>query len=275
MRIRETASLLTVALCLVVPCGAQSDCTGKPQVLVLGTYHMANPGHDMYNLQVDDVRAPRRQQELQQVAAILAEYAPTKIALEADPANKKVPAAFQDYLAGKHELSPNEIEQIGFRLAKQLGHNQLYPVDVEGDFPIQRVMNYAKAKDRSAELQKILDSIRDTVSKQDAYIKSHTVLESLLYMNSPPNIAAENSFYMQVVRFGEDGDYAGPDLLTAWYARNIRIYSNIVKLIASPSDRILVIYGAGHLGWLQEDVKMDPGLCLRTLAEFAAKRAGS
>ena len=167
-------------------------------------------------------------------------FKPTKIAIEADPDNKTIPAAFQDYLAGKHELSQNEIEQIGFRLAKQLGQKQLYPVDVEGEFPLQRVLNYAKAKDRSQELEQIMGSSGQSASEEEAYVKSHTVLQSLLHMNSPSSVAAENDFYMQVASFGEDGDYAGPDLLADWYTRNIRIHSNILKLITSPSDRILV-----------------------------------
>lgn len=251
---------------------SQSACAGKPQVMVLGTYHMANPGRDVYNMQVDDVRAPKRQQELAEVADVLARFQPTKIAIEADPDNKTVPVAFQDYVAGKHDLSRNEVEQIGFRLAKQLGHKKVYPVDVEGDFPMQRVMDYAKAKDRSPELEKLMASMGQTVTEEDAYIKGHTVLDSLLYMNSPSSVAAGNDFYMQMASFGEDGDYAGPDLLAAWYARNIRIYNNIVKLIAAPGDRVLVLYGAGHLGWLQENAKMDSHLCLRTLAEFVPKK---
>ncbi len=248
---------------------AQQKCEGQPQILVLGTYHMASPGLDIYNMQVDDVRAPKRQQELAHLADVLASFHPTKIAIEADPDSKKVPAAYQDYLAGKHELTPNGIEQIGFRLGKQLGLKQLYPVDVDGDFPMQRVTNFAKAKGRSAELDKIFASAGQMVSQQDAYLKSHTVLEMLLYMNSSEHVAESNRFYTPLAAFGEPGDYAGPDLLTDWYGRNIRIYGNIVKLIDSPGERILVIYGAGHLAWLQEDTKMDPGLCLRTLAEFA------
>jgi hypothetical protein len=42
-------------------------------------------------------------------------------------------------------------------------------------------------------------------------------------------------------------------------------------LITSPDDRILVIYGAGHLGWLRQIVNGDPTIELRTLAEFATK----
>jgi len=268
----QRMGLLAILLCTSIGSLAQNACQGKAQILVLGTYHMANPGHDIYNMQVDDVRAPQRQQELAQVADVLAKFQPTKIAIEADPGNQKTAQGYEDYLAGKHELSRNEIEQIGFRLAKRLGHKQLHAVDVDGNFPIQHVMNFAKAKDRAAELQKLLDSIGQNVAEENAYIKDHTVLQSLLYMNSPESVAATNNFYMQVLTFGEDGDYAGPDLLAAWYTRNIRIYSNIVKLITSPGDRILVIYGSGHLGFLQEDVRMDSRVCLRTLADFATSR---
>ena len=48
---------------------AQSDV--RPEILVLGTYHMANPGHDVYNMQVDDVLAPKRQQEIAQISRSL------------------------------------------------------------------------------------------------------------------------------------------------------------------------------------------------------------
>jgi hypothetical protein len=32
----------------------------RAEVLVLGVYHMANPGHDIFNMQADDVLAPKR-----------------------------------------------------------------------------------------------------------------------------------------------------------------------------------------------------------------------
>jgi hypothetical protein len=42
-------------------------------------------------------------------------------------------------------LSRNEIDQIGYRLAKELAHRAVYPVDKNGGFPWQRLLNYAKA----------------------------------------------------------------------------------------------------------------------------------
>lgn len=40
-------------------------------------------------------------------------------------------------------------------------------------------------------------------------------------------------------------------------------------LLDSPNERVLVIFGAGHLGWLRHNVARDRSLRLRKLAEFA------
>jgi hypothetical protein len=40
--------------------------------------------------------------------------------------------------------------------------------------------------------------------------------------------------------------------------------------ILEPGDRVLVIFGAGHLGLLRQAVETDPTLTLRTLEEFVS-----
>src|ERR1035438_8610935 len=67
MSFRPVVRIITILLCSAVGSWAQNACAGKPQVMVLGTYHMANPGRDIYNMQADDVRSPKRQQELAQL----------------------------------------------------------------------------------------------------------------------------------------------------------------------------------------------------------------
>lgn len=49
----------------------------------------------------------------------------------------------------------------------------------------------------------------------------------------------------------------------------MRIHTNVTRLIESPSERVLVVYGSGHLGWLQHSFGSNPNLRLRKLAEFA------
>jgi hypothetical protein len=75
--------------------------------------------------------------------------------------------------------------------------------------------------------------------------------------------------------FGEPYEYAGPDLIARWFERNLRIYGNIRALATTPSDRILVIYGAGHLGWLRQMVDDDGWVQLRTLSQLLGSRPGS
>ncbi len=266
---------LALALGAVLPALAQQPPAAEPaaparaEVLVLGTYHMANPGRDVFNMQADNVLAPKRQAEIAEVVATLRKFQPTKVAVEAGFGDDRVPKRYADYLAGKHELSRDETEQIGFRLAKELGHPTVYPVDVDGDFPFQRVVNWAKASGRAQELDAMMGEIGGMVEAQGAYLASHTVLETLLYMNSDEKVREAVGFYYRQARFGEPGDYAGADLVSEWFRRNMRIYTHVVQLADSPSERVLVIFGAGHLGWLQHDFASNPNLRLRKLAELA------
>src|SRR3989449_4952452 len=85
----------------------------RAEVLVLGVYHMANPGRDIFNMQADDVLSPKRQQEIAELAAVLKRFQPTKIAVEATYGEDVVPKRYADYLAGRSPLSRNEVQQIG------------------------------------------------------------------------------------------------------------------------------------------------------------------
>src|SRR5207245_4989523 len=138
----------------------------------------ANPGRDIFNTQADDVLVPKRQQEIAELAAVLKKFQPTKIAVEADYGSEAVPKRYAEYLAGKHDLTRNEIEQIGFRLAKDFGHTTIYPVDADGDFPFQRVIDYAKATGQSAKLEAHMKEIGEMVKAQSEFLKSHTELQT-------------------------------------------------------------------------------------------------
>ena len=251
-----------------LPASQQSPATNRAEVLVLGVYHMANPGSDIFNMQVDDVLQPKRQAEIAQVISTLKRFNPTKIAVERSPGDSHLSKNYSEYLAGTHELTPNEIEQIGFRLAKELGHKTVYGVDADGELPYPRLVKYAQATDRSRELEALMNEIGVMVKAQDSYLASHTILDTLLYMNSDDKVAEDMGFYYRQAHFGEPGDWAGADLVSDWFRRNIRIYSNVVQLAETPNERILVIFGAGHLGWLLGSFSNDPTLRLRKLAEF-------
>lgn len=265
MQVAKLAAALVLAAGIAGAAHAQQE---KAEILVLGSYHMDNPGLDIFNQKADDVLTPKRQQEIAQLMDVLKKFQPTKIAIEATVDSDRRPKQYAEYLEGKRELTRNEIEQIGFRLARILGHETIYPVDVDGEFPYPRLVGYGKANGRSKDLDALMAEIGEMVKAQDAYLASHTVLETLVFMNSDEHAARDLGFYYRQAAIGQPWDWAGADLVAEWYKRNIRIYSNIVGLVDSPRERILVLYGAGHLGWLQQDIANNPSLRLRMLAEF-------
>jgi hypothetical protein len=268
MRTMTTVVVLTLCGFAARPARAR-QAPARVEVFVLGVYHMANPGHDIFNLQVDDVLAPQRQAEIMQVMGVLQKFQPTKIALERNAGDKRIVADYADYLAGKHELTRNEIEQLGFRLAKALGHSTVYPVDADGDFPYPRLVKFAKATGRSAELDSIMGGFGATAKAQDSLLARGTILGTLRYMNSDDVSAQNVQLYYRLAHFGEPSDWAGADLLADWFRRNLRIFSNVAQLADRPSERLLVIIGAGHLPWLQLAFGSDPTFRVRKLAEFA------
>jgi len=247
------------------------DPSARAEVLVLGVYHMANPGKDIYNMQADDVLAPKRQAEIAELAETLKRFHPTKIAVERDAPDSRIGKDYADYVAGNHELTRNEIEQVGFRLAKELGHKTVYPADADGDFPYQRVVDYGKATGRSAQLDAIMAVFGSRTKAEGEYLATHTVLETLLYMNAEERVREEVGLYYRMAHFGEPGDWAGADLLADWSRRNLRIFSNVTALVDSSQERVLVIFGSGHLGWLRAAISSDPTLRLRTLGELAGR----
>jgi len=136
---RVTAMALAIVALRVAPAVAQAQAGGSPTsaacgdgrspIMILGMYHMANPGLDAVNVDADDVLLPRRQAEIQHVVNHLASFRPTIIAVEAPYRSTAVPDQYRRYVAGTYALSRNETEQIGFRLAKQLGLPGVTPID--------------------------------------------------------------------------------------------------------------------------------------------------
>jgi hypothetical protein len=239
------------------------------EVLVLGTYHMGNPGRDIFNLKADDVLAPKRQAEIREVLEALLRFRPTKIAVEADSDGPKI-KQYLDYLAGRYEPGRDERDQIGFRLGKELGLPRSTASTRRASFrfrPCRTTPRHTDAKGLESLMAKVGERTDEQVPG------SHSVLQMLLRTNSSHAVRRGLAGYALFAHFGEDYNYPGAGLLTAWYQRNMRIHTHLLNII-EPGDRVLVIYGSGHLGLLRQNVEADPTLKLRTIEEFAGRPAG-
>ncbi|MCE5233609.1 MAG: DUF5694 domain-containing protein [Mizugakiibacter sp.] len=246
------ALVVTLAAVALPARAAQADV----EVMIVGTYHMANPGRDLHNAHADDVLAPGRQRQLADVAAHLARFKPTRIAVEwpADVAK----ARYAAYLDGTLGDSRNEVAQLGFRLAKLAGAREVDGIDVDGEFPFEAVDAYAKAHGQQAILDDANAQVQGFVDAMQAKIDAGTVADVLRFLNDPARIAHDNAFYRETLLIGAGAQQPGVDLLTGWYKRNFAICANLVQR-AHAGDRVVVFYGSGHAFLLRQCVQEMPG----------------
>jgi hypothetical protein len=236
--------------------------TAGAQVLVIGTYHMNNPGLDAVNIKADDVLAPKRQSEIEQLAAQIAEFRPTKVAVEIPWGRDSVSnSLYRRYLAGSYSLDRTEMQQLGFRVARASRLPRIYGVDHDLDVNVAAVMVWALTHgqpDLASAAQSVSARL---VAEVDSVMKNATVGEIVRALNSARADSA-HGVYMAALRVGADTSYPGATMTARWYERNLKIASNVLRLIEAPSDRVLVVIGAAHGPILRELLERVPGVQL-------------
>ena len=255
-------SFLTfILLLLAMPATLFAQSSEKAHIMVLGTAHFGNPGQDVINITFPDVFQPKYQRQVGQVLDSLAQFHPTKVALEARPAYEpELDSMYQAYLQGTHELSRNERQQLGFRLGKRFEHPEVYAIDHDGEFPFRDVLKYARK--HQPEFIKYFKNVREKVkTSQDSLYSNATIREILRSKNSPENLSTQRNYYAQTAPVGADSTWVGADLVSKWHRRNIKIFGHLAR-ITEPGDRIIVIFGAGHAPLLRYFVESSKDMKL-------------
>jgi len=236
------------------------------EVLILGTYHFANPGRDQYNAEADNVLAPRRQAEIGDLIDRLAVFQPTIVAVEAEPGGT-VNARYAAWRRGEHELTANEREQIGFRLAGRFGLDHVTPVDADHPFMSEQEQALDDNDPHLAAINADIDRLgRGFTAENEARQRTHTIGEMLAWMNDAPTLDANSDFYLAytIRRWGADGSPGGAYTLGNWYTRNILIFQNLLKAVegSEGGERIVLVIGQGHAPILRDLVEASPWLTL-------------
>ncbi len=236
----------------------------KPTVMILGSHHLA--GWDGDN--IDDMRAPKRQRELQQLADQLAQFQPTKIAVEVDHLDSNRQQEYNAYLKDDFQLERHEVHQVGFRLAKMMGHPKIHCVDhfrnaaenpIFGRDPDDDLTDYYKfAKTHGQEhLLRLPSTKGKTTQDEDGTTQTEPEYEPIIDMyirlNQPERIHSNHQKYLRNARIGSDDQYPGANWMGYfWYPRNLKTYVNLTRITESADDRILLIIGAAHTFLIQQ-----------------------
>jgi len=245
-----------------------SPASGKTKVLTLGTFHFSFPNLDVRKVDASnqiDVLDPQYQKEIEDIVRRLARFKPTIVAIER-PRSKQATydSLYTSYLQGRHQLSRSEDEQIGFRLGKALGMKTLYCLDSWGRDYSETAKLFEQKN--SPEYKKFVSYFSANPDSSKMFLpaqifKTQGILAELRRMNNPDNLTRDlGNYLIGVFKYETAGnEYFGPDFVSGWwFDRNLRIFRNLQKIGARPTDRIVVIFGAGHMNLLNIFVNASP-----------------
>lgn len=234
-------------------------------VMVLGAYHLDNPGRDINNVKADDPLTPKRQDELESLASALAKFRPTAIAVEREIDDPSLmDPEFASFSPVMLREKKSERVQIAFRLADRLSLKRVYAIDETGGtsepdyFPFDKVASWASANGRQVEIDRLIAAAKAESKKVEQWQSAHSIGGVLRRMNEPARVVADHGVYYSLLGLGNTRQQPGSDLNAMWYLRNAKIFAKLMT-VAKPGDRILIVYGAGHGYWLRHFATTTPG----------------
>lgn len=264
--VRRMAVSALVPMSLAMPAVAsEPDASAPVEVMVLGTYHMANPGLDLANMKADDVLKPQRQKELEALSAALEEFHPTKIVVErvvTDP--KLIDPRYAEFSNADLAKNRDERVQIAYRLAKRMGMTTVYAIDEdpgEGEpdyFPFDKVVDWAKSNGAEPTLDAKMAEVKGEVARIEKLQSEGSIAYVLGNINRADRADQDQSWYYGVLALGDTEKQPGADLNAMWYLRNAKIFAKLMT-VTKPGDRVLIVYGSGHNYWLRHFAKTAPG----------------
>lgn len=232
--------------------------TQKPTLMIVGMPHLANPGRDIANTKVENVLTPRRQREIDALVDRLASFRPTHVAVEWERKDQaKLDQRYADYRAGRLKLSSDETDQIGLRLAAKLGLARVDAVDWNEEPPGKDsdydFAAWLKAHGRGVEWDTFQKTLQRQADAEGAFEQCHPVADWVRNLNDKAGSEKLAQPYFQIATFGDDENNPGAAWVGAWYARNLRIFANLLDVGGAPEDRTIAIFGAGHGPLLRAD----------------------
>ena len=276
--------ILALAIALAMPSIALAQTSASApepiQVMIVGTFHFDNPGRDLNNVTIDPVTTPTKQAELAAVAESLRRFHPTAVAVERIAADNAtlLDQRYPAFTSADLLTNADERAQIGYRLANLEGLTRVYAIDEQPDegerdyFPFDKVMAWATAHHREAELQALNAPVAAYVADLSARQKTETLGALLAETNRLDHpIHGNMDLYYGLLKFGDAVDQPGAELNSGWYERNAKIFAKLT-VTAKPGDRIVVVYGAGHAYWLRHFVQNTPGFVLIDSVPYLAGR---
>ncbi|MCB2406463.1 DUF5694 domain-containing protein [Hymenobacter lucidus] len=254
-----------------------TNAAGRPaDIWVLGCDHLAQLYKSSNPL--TDVLTPRRQAELARLNDQVQRFRPDAIMVEELPERQgRIDSLYQRYRQGQLVLDSlpdgrSEVYQLAFVLGKRLGLPRIYCVNAPGGTSqsiLHEGTNIELYRQATDQMRAGFNPVTDKLKRGEL-----TLGEYVGFINRPTTIQTLHTLVYRTAARVTDGTlkpdpmvdaafikphYVGAEFVSVLYNRDLKIYSNIVTTqLATPSTRILAIFGARHVGSLQGIFQTDP-----------------
>jgi hypothetical protein len=241
----------------------------RGSVLLLGTYDFPPA--------VFEDKASRL--ELDRIVEKLVEFRPTKIAVGV-PAWKqdKLDEYYRAYLDGTRKPGNSALDLIGLRVAEALTLSRVWAIDArEQDPPAVDPRAWAETHGQTDRLSSdIVGRYDEWYARERSYQATESIEDSLVWLNEARRLAkAHGRNLVGEFDVGEGEEYPGPDALTGWYQRHLRIFANLQRIAARDGDRVLVVIDAAHVPLLRHTIDASPRYDLVEVHEYLGTPQGA
>lgn len=165
-------------------------------------------------------------------------------------------------------MTASERHQLGFRMAATLGHERIYPINWnEGSGDLGLPFDFAR--EHQPELYRELTGERDGQPEDlQPDMSGVPIVDMLRELNDPHALEESHRIYLTLAQVGEGRNYVGIDWVKGWYQRNLIIFANLCRIATDPADRILVVYGSGHIPLLSQFIEDSGRFTLEPIAPY-------
>jgi len=218
--------------------------SNKIKVLNFGTAHL-NSTSDA-NSSMINLEDPKEKADLEKMVRKIAEFKPTVILLELEPKNNEyIKETFAEYkIDQKERLNySDELNLIGLEVGRLSETERIYGIDSQIDFDYPSLIELAnQTKTDSLFVTKMMDYYKK--------LNSLKLKEQFIEMNTKESKMKTFDFYNFLATQHSENNYEGAKVISEFYERNLRMYSNLNDLKLSKNDRVFILAGATHTAYL-------------------------
>lgn len=228
-------------------------------ILNFGTFHMGDTS-DASKTEFDE-HDKKNQEEVHEIAKMLAAFKPTVIIVETTPSyNEKLQSLYKQYIDDPEMKfkNPDEIELLAYELGRLSNTKRIYGIDHKMSYNYNigsQIKNeldavwYEKYYKDPLSFYPSVNSDENTLNLLDKLKQTNQdrFLDFLITVNAD-----------MLTHAGTKDNFEGADEAAKYYQRNLRMYSNLNRIELKENDRVFILMGASHTAFFRDFISRSP-----------------